>query len=100
MVDATVRFAGSDGIYTVQYTIDGKQFPSENYSAGSSFIPGKTLDFLVMSSKRASSDDKSGVNITFVNDTDMDLNVKVCNDDTTRSRVNITKTTGAVNVYR
>lgn len=100
MSDVDVRFAGSNGIYTVQYTIDGKQFPSENYSAGSSFIPGKTLDFLVMSSKRVSSDDKSGANITFVNDTDMDLNVKICNDDNTRSRVNITKTTGTVNIYK
>lgn len=98
--EVTVRFAGSNGNYTVSYAVNGKTYPEDDYEAGQSFIPGSTLDFLVISSERLQSEDQNSVNVTFVNETDMDLNVKISNDDAYNPRVSIKKTTGIVNVYR
>lgn len=98
--EVTVRFAGAGGNYTVSYAVNGKTYPATGYEAGQSFIPGSTLDFLIISSDRMQSEDKNSVNVTFVNETDMDLNVKISNDDAYNPRVSIKGTTGIVNVYR
>lgn len=97
--EVTVRFAGREGNYTVQYAINGKTFPASGYEAGAAFLPGARLDFLIMSTPRVSAEDKSGASITLVNDTDLDLNVKVCNDDKANPRVTFKSRTGIINVY-
>lgn len=98
--EVTVRFAGTGGNYTVQYAVNGKTYPASGYETGAAFIPGERLDFLVLSSPRSSAQDLSGANITLVNDTDLDLNVKVCNDDKASPRVTFKSRTGIINVYQ
>ena len=97
--NVTMKFAGSDGKYTVSYRIGDKQYPAQNYQSGAEISPQGTLDLLIMSSQRVSDSDKSGVNLTLENESDMTLNVKVTNDDTTSPRVNISNKTGKIILY-
>lgn len=94
----TLRFTGSDGNYKAYYSIGNAKYPADN--TGESFIPGDSLDVLILSSKRLSSDDKSGVEITVINETDMDVNIKVSDDDTSNPRVVFKQNQGIVNTYR
>ena len=95
----TVRVAGSAGNYTIQYKLGNITYPATNYNNGISFTPGNTLDLLIMSSSRVSDADKNTIKLNIVNDSDMTLNVKVCNDDTKDPRVKYEGKTGSVNIY-
>lgn len=95
-----IKVWGSNGNYKITYKIGNQNYPALNPGGGVSFTAGDTLDILIMSSARMTTADKSGANISIVNDTDMDLNVKVVDDDATLPRVNITESTGIVNVYK
>ena len=95
----TVRVAGSAGNYTIQYKLGNITYPAANYNNGISFTPGNTLDLLIMSSPRVSDADKNTIKLNIVNDSDMTLNVKVCNDDTKDPRVKYEGKTGSVNIY-
>ncbi len=97
--NVTVRFAGSNGQYTVQYKVGNITYPAANYASGQNFVPGTTLDLLVMSSARLSDNDKSGVSLSVVNDTDMMLNIKVSNDDINNPRFKIASKSGDVSIY-
>lgn len=99
-LDVKVRFFGTAGSYKVQYSIGDKTYPLTDYNAGVTFEPGNTLDLLIMSSPRIDSSDTGSIDLTLTNDSDMPLNVKVCNDDTKSSRVNITGRTGDITLYR
>ena len=95
----TVRVAGSVGNYTIQYKIGNTTYPAANYNNGVSFTPGNTLDLLIMSSSRVSNSDLSTIKLNIVNDSDMTLNVKVCNDDSKNPRVKYEGKAGSVNIY-
>lgn len=99
-LDVSVRFFGTAGSYKVQYQIGDKTYPLTNYDGGASFEPGNTLDMLIMSSPRIDSSDTGNINLTVTNDTDMPLNIKVCNDDTKSSRVKVTATKGDIMIYQ
>lgn len=99
-LDVAIRFSGSAGNYRVQYQIGDKTYPIENYNSGVAFEPGNTLDFLIMSTPRIDGSDTGLVNLTLTNDTDMNLNVKVCNDDTKNSRVNFASRNGNITIYQ
>lgn len=98
--DVTIRFAGSEGVYTVQYKIGTVTYPAKNYDKGVSFTPGNTLDLLIMSSSRLGNTDLSGVKLTLINESDKTLNVKACNDDTVSPRIKIASKTGSINIYQ
>jgi len=55
---------------------------------------------LIMSSPRVDSNDTSSINLSVTNETDMPLNIKICNDDTKSTRVNVASRTGDINIYR
>lgn len=99
-LDVTVRFFGTAGSYKVQYSIGDKTYPLTDYNAGVTFEPGNTLDLLIMSSPRIDSSDTGNINLSLVNNSDMPLNVKICNDDTKSSRVNIKDRTGDITIYQ
>lgn len=95
-----VKVWGSDGNYRIMYRLGSKSCPAINPGNGLAFAAGDTIDLLIMSSARKTTSDKSGVDISIINDTDKDLNVKIVDDDVTLPRVNITESTGIVNVYK
>lgn len=99
MQDAYVRFFGEAGEYYVQYTVGDVKYPATAYDDGQLMLPGDELSMLVISSKRSGNDDKSGVNATVVNDTDMTLKIKIANEDGGSPRFVLKDYTGDVVVY-
>jgi hypothetical protein len=99
-LDVVVTFTGTSGNYKVSYQIGDTTYPATDYNAGASFDPGNTLDFLIMSTPRIDGNDTGLVNLKLVNDTDMNLNVKICNDDTKNSRVSIVSRSGDITIYQ
>ena len=95
----TVRFFTEDNQYYVQYSIGDVTYPAENYDDGMAFTVGNYLSFLVVSSERYNASDVSGVSVTFINETDMTLDVKVINEDDDDPRFSIVETVGDVNIY-
>lgn len=95
-----IKVWGSKGNYRIMYKVGNQSYPAVNPGNGLSFAAGNTLDILIMSSARKTTADKSGADISIINDTDMDLNVKIVDDDATAPRVNIVESTGIVNVYK
>lgn len=98
--EVTITFSGSDGKYTVSYEVGGKQYPAKNFEKGVAFKPGKTLDLLVKSSARENNKDKVAVKANIINNTDMELNVLVSDDDTNSPRFTAGKREGKVTIYR
>lgn len=99
-VEATITFNGSDGKYTVSYTLGDKKYPAKNFDAGAKLTPGDTLDLLVLSSPRDDNKDKVSVKANLINNTDMKLNVLVSNDDTSSPRFSAAKKEGEITIYR
>lgn len=99
-VNASIKFSGSNGRYKVSYKIGDATYPATEYNAGADFVPGNGLELLVMSSARMSDADKSGVSLTLINETDMKLNVKICNEDDSNPRLSIASKTGSIEIYK
>ena len=58
------------------------------------------MDLIVFSSKRDSDADNAGAWVTINNNSDMTLNIKVINDDTSNPRFNIESANGSIKFYR
>lgn len=99
-LNVSVRFFGTAGNYRVQYTVGDKSYPVTNYDNGSEFEPGNTMDMLIMSSPRIDASDTGYITLNVTNDSDMNLNIKICNDDVKSSRVRITETKGEVSIFQ
>lgn len=98
--NVSIRFSGSNGRYKVAYKIGNATYPAVDYESGAAFDAGTSLDLLIMSSSRVSDADKSGINLTLINETDMTLNVKICNEDSDSPRLSIASRTGSVEIYK
>lgn len=99
-VNATIKFTGANGVYKASYKLGDATYPAVDYNLGAEFDAGAGLELLIMSSPRLSTADKSGINITLINETDMKLNVKVCNDDEKSPRLSIASKTGSIEIYK
>lgn len=92
-VDVTLELSQEGDTYYYKYSAGNEKFPSQGVIA---FIPGNSLDLLVMSNKRNGSDDKSGANVTIINNTDLTLNITNTGDDKSSPRFKVVKTVGKV----
>lgn len=97
--DVTIRITGSNGQYKISYKVGNKTYPTTNYAAGKDFTPGNMLSMLVVATEKDGSNDKSGANLTIVNETDMTLYIKVSNDDSTNPRFAIKHKSGDIKIY-
>lgn len=81
-----------DGEYFCKFRTDHEAFPDKTYNDLAKFKPaGEDIKMLIVSSKRTSLNDKSGVAITITNKTGKKLVVDVMDDDNNRPRVSISK---------
>lgn len=95
---ATLVIAGSNNNYTISYKVGDKMYPAENYYDGVEFNCGDSIDLLVLSSARSSSEDKAAVKLNITNTSDKPVNIFVYGDDSANPRVSLGTTTGQVNV--
>ena len=100
-VPVVINLSGENGEYTISYSVGDKQYPAADKTlVDLSFNPGRSLDLMVFSSERESDNDKSGASVTINNESDMTLNIKVVNDDSSNPRFNVESVNGAVRYYR
>lgn len=100
VTEVVLNIDGSEGLYTISYTIGENSYPAENPAEGVVFTPGRKLDLIVFSSKREGNNDKAGVKLIVNNNSDMTLNIKILNDDEVSPRFNIEVNEGRVKYYR
>lgn len=98
-VDVTIRVTGKAGDYKISYKVGNVTYPVDGYSNGVSFNPGNLLSIFVASSQRGDLNDKSGANVTLINDSDMTLEVKVVAEDSNDPRFKIKHKSGDIIVY-
>ncbi len=85
------------GKYYCKIKTDHESYPDKKYSQTFEFVPrGKNLKLIILSSERGDGEDKAGVNISIINNTDKDLTYLVKYDDEKSPRVKIGKTVGSV----
>ncbi len=81
-----------NGEYYCKFKTGHEVFPDETYKNLARFKPvGEDIRMLIVSSKRTSTNDTSGVAITITNKTGKNLVVDVTDDDNNRPRVSIKK---------
>jgi type IV pilus assembly protein PilO len=96
----TITVTGVNGNYKVSYKVGATTYPVDNYFDGADLNVGDTLDLLIMSSSRLSTEDKAGAKINIVNSSDKQLNIKVLNDDASNPRISFGTTTGSIQLFR
>lgn len=94
-VDVEIEFSMGNGKYYYRYKTKGNSYPRD-YSTPLEFDPGSALEIQIFSADRVSDDDKSGVNATLINKTNMPLSVVYYKEDSNRPRFNVVKTEGQV----
>lgn len=103
-VPVVIDIGGENGEYTLSYSVGENTYPGDTaaFSKGTleTFNPGRSMDLIVFSSKRDSDADNAGASVTINNNSDMTLNIKVINDDTSNPRFNIESANGSIKFYR
>lgn len=95
-----IHITGTDGAYKISYQVGDNTYPITDYDKGASFVPGDSIDVLVVSKERLSKDDKSTAMLTVINDSDKKVNLGVINDDAENPRCIIEQTTGDIEILQ
>ena len=95
----TVKYFMKGDKYYVSYNIGEMTYP-QDFAAGQEFNPGENLNLCIVSTNRKDSEDKAAVKVTFVNQTDKALNVKIANDDSANPRFKLVNYEGDVQIFR
>jgi len=89
------------GRYYCKFKTDHESYPNKEYSQTFEFIPsGKDLKFVIISSPRSNAEDKAGINISIINNTNKKLIYEIRYEDEKLPRVKIDKTVGSVSVKK
>lgn len=101
MENAEIFIEQKGGKYFCKFKTDHEAYPDKLYSETLEFIPtGKDLKLRILSFPRSDKDDKSGINLSIINNSDKKLVYQVKNDDPVLPRVKIGKTAGSVEVKK
>lgn len=95
-----IHITGTNGAYKISYQVGDNTYPVTDYDKGASFVPGDSIDILVVSKERLSDDDKSTAVLTVINDSDKSVNLGVINDDPENPRCIIEQTTGDIEILQ
>lgn len=90
--EASITFEGKNGQYIANYKIGKEEYSEE----GVTFSKLGVISFEVLSSPRVGENDKVGVKLNIVNNTDLTVNVNIIDDDEENPRVNIMGKTGVI----
>lgn len=87
---AEIILTQKDGKYYYKYKTPMGKIPSDYNGLGSEFIPsGENISIDISSESRVNSNDKSGIKLNVVNNTDKLVNVDISGDDSADPRVAI-----------
>lgn len=98
--DVYLEIKEDDEKYYYRYKTEWEKYP-KNYDSMVEFQPlSKDINLVILTHKRNSEKDFSGVNFFIKNNSDKKLNIIIKNDDSQRSRVNIVESVGNIQVIR
>lgn len=89
---AVITFKGKEGAYTAVYQLGEKKLAGD----GIGFTSEGAICFEIISSKRVGEDDKAGVELSVVNETDAMVKIAITGDDEDSPRVIIKGKTGSI----
>lgn len=90
-----------DKNYYYKYKTQGESYPTDYENDMIQFDPhGTTVKLNIISNKRNSDEDNSGVNLSLINKTNLKLNVKVDYEDNKNPRVKVVNKLGNVKVIK
>lgn len=95
MIDVEFNFYQSGGKYYYKYKAGTDSNPKD-YATGVEFDPGKEIKISINSKKRTGEADLGGANTTFINTTDLTLNVVSKEEDAQNPRLKVNKVQGDV----
>lgn len=86
--EVEIVLSEQNGKYYFKYKVDNTSYPLNYSGNGVEFTPvGEKIGLNILSTKRLSDEDKSGVNIKFVNNTNKAVEIIIENEDELRPRV-------------
>jgi type IV pilus assembly protein PilO len=87
--------------YYYKYKTSAESYPEDYQTKKAPFTPkGKQTTLNIITHKRNSDEDHSGVNLFLINQSDLKLNVQIKYDDPKKTRVNVMKKVGDISVRR
>ncbi|MEJ8554510.1 hypothetical protein [Tepidibacter sp. Z1-5] len=90
-----------DKKYYYKYKTQGESYPKDYENDMIEFDPqGTTVNLNIISNKRNSTEDTSGINLSLINKTNLKLNVNVDYEDTKNPRVKVVNKHGSVKVIK
>ncbi len=99
--NAEIFIEQKGGKYFCKFKTEHEAYPDKQYKETFEFIPsGKDLKLRILSFPRGDKEDKSGISLSIINNSDKKLIYQIKNDDPSSPRVKIGKTTGSVQVER
>ncbi len=90
--EVTITFTGEGGAYNANYVIASTKYSND----GIDFEKDGMIFLQIISSSRMDDDDKVGIDLNVVNETDTQVKLEVINDDSENPRVEIKGITGDV----
>lgn len=96
VIDVVLTLTEVDGKYYYKYSANDKKYPESSMGNGKAFVPnGDVITVNIDSEARIGSQDKSGINLKVINNTNKSVEVKI-NSDETAKRVNLESEGGSV----
>lgn len=90
-----------DKKYYYKYKTQAEAYPKDYDNDMIEFDPhGTTVNLNIISNKRNSAEDTSGINLSLINKTNLKLNVNVDYEDTKNPRVKVVNKLGSVKVIK
>lgn len=95
--NAEIFIEQKGGKYFCKFRTQHESYPDKEYSQTMEFVPvGEDLKLVILSSKRENENDKAGLKLNIINNTDKQLDYHVYLEDPESPRVQIGKTVGNV----
>ncbi|HYF75405.1 MAG TPA: hypothetical protein VD757_02355, partial [Candidatus Nitrosocosmicus sp.] len=96
-----IQLQKKDGKYYCKYKTGKYSYPEDYNNGWEEFEPApQGINLQIVSAPRTGAEDKTGVNLSIVNKTDMPLRVFIKDDDANASRIKLVKQEGTINISK
>lgn len=101
ITEAELQVTEKEGVFYYKYRAGNSSMPINGSSEGTKFIPnGEDIVFKIFSEARLGTDDKAGIKLKVINNTNKNVNVVIDGDDANNPRVDVSSEGGTVNIKK
>lgn len=99
--DVELQLQKLNGKYYCRYKTSKSSYPKDYNNGWKEFQPSaQSINLQVVSAPRTGSGDKTGINLSLINKTDLPLRVLIKDDDADSSRIKLVRQEGTINISR